>query len=297
VRQLCANQGQRGSLGAEQRTVTDIARPPRIEVENGLYHVVARGNERKTIYRDDTDRERFLEIVGIVVARYGWRVLTYCLMSNHYHLLVQTPRANLARGMRQLNGVYAQSFNRRHGRDGHLFQGRYSAVLVQADGHLRSAVRYIVRNPLRAGMCEQLEEWRWSSHQATIATTPAGFLATDVLLSYFGESRRGARDHYRALVDANENSPRPRHPLVDGDEEFIARHLALLHPSPEHPRAAVRPPAPPLAELVRSSADPSALARAHREHGYSMRQIAVHLGCGVTTIHRRIRAYEEAQAA
>ena len=90
MRQLCVNRGQRGSLGAEQRTVTDIARPPRIEVENCLYHVVARGNERKTIYRDDTDRGRFLEIVGLVVARYGWCVLTYCLMSNHYHLLAQT---------------------------------------------------------------------------------------------------------------------------------------------------------------------------------------------------------------
>ena len=198
--------------------------------------------------------------------------------------------------MRQLNGVYAPSLNRRHGRDGHLLQGRYSAILVQADAHLRSAVRYIVRNPLRAGLCEQVEEWRWSSHQATIATSPAGFLATDVLLSYFGESRLAARERYRALVDANEDSPRPRHPLLDGDDDFIARHLALLQPSLEHPRPAVRPPAPPLAELVKSSADRSALARAHRKHGYSMRQIAVHLGCGVTTIHRRIRAYEEAQA-
>lgn len=125
----------------ETATVETIARAPRIEVENGIYHVVARGNERKAIYRDAADRERFLEILCLTVERYGWLALAYCLMGNHYHLLVETPRANLAKGMRQLNGVYAQSFNRRHGRDGHLFQGRYGARLVQADEHLLAVDR------------------------------------------------------------------------------------------------------------------------------------------------------------
>lgn len=129
-----------------------MARPPRLEIANGIYHVVARGNERAAIFWDDTDRGRFLELLAHVVHRYQWRVLAYCLMGNHYHLLVQTPEPNFARGMRQLNGVYAQRFNRRHGRVGHLLQGRYGARLVQEDGHLLAAVRYIVRNPVRAGL-------------------------------------------------------------------------------------------------------------------------------------------------
>lgn len=124
-----------------------MARPPRPLLPDGLYHVSARGNERATIYRDAGDRRLFLELLAKGVERYHWRILSYCLMTNHYHLLVQTPLANLSRGMRQLNGVYAQSFNRRHNRVGHLFQGRYQARVVQADAHLLSAMRYIVRTP------------------------------------------------------------------------------------------------------------------------------------------------------
>jgi putative transposase len=120
-------------------------------------------------------------------------------MSNHYHLLAQTPNANLARGMRELNGVYAQAFNRRHARVGHLFQGRYGALLVQANEHLLSAVRYILRNPVRAGLCDRVEDWPWSSHAATAGTRPPGFLATDVLLAFLHESRPRARALYLAL--------------------------------------------------------------------------------------------------
>lgn len=273
-------------------TVESIARAPRIEVENGIYHVVARGNERKAIFRDAADRERFLEILRLTVERYCWLALAYCLMGNHYHLLVETPKANLAKGMRQLNGVYAQSFNRRHGRDGHLFQGRYGARLVQADEHLLGAVRYIVRNPLRAGICTRLDEWPWSSHRATIGERPPGFLASERLLSFLGESRPSARASYLALVESEEKPPRPRHPLLDGDDSFIALHLARLDPSPEHPRAYLAPPRQPLNELLVSTADAAAIANAYREHGYSMREIASHLGCGLTTVHRRIRSQE-----
>jgi len=158
-------------------------------------------------------------------------------MGNHYHLLVETPKANLAKGMRQLNGVYAQTFNRRHRRDGHLFQGRYGARLVQADEHLLAVVRYIVRNPLRAGICTRLDDWPWSSHAATIGKRPPGFLTSERLLSFLGESRSSARASYLALVESEEKPPRPQHPLLEGDDSFIALHLARVDPSPEHPRA------------------------------------------------------------
>lgn len=273
-----------------------MSRPPRIEIANGIFHVVARGNERKPIYRDAADRERFLELLELAVKRYRWRVLCYCLMSNHYHLLVTTPEPNLARGMRELNGVYAQSFNRRHCRGGHLFQGRYKALLVQADEHLLASVRYIIRNPLRAGLCEQVAAWQWTSHQATIGARPAGFLASDELLSYLAPTRSAACLRYSALVEADCDLPGPAHPIVDGDDSFISSHLERVQPSPEHPRAHITPPRPPLHAIVTSQLDSAAIVHAHRDHGYSMRQIATHLDCGLTTIHRRIRAEETSQA-
>jgi REP element-mobilizing transposase RayT len=257
-----------------------------------VYHVVARGNERKAIYRDAADREHFLEILGVSAERCRWVVLAFCLMSNHYHLLVETPEANLARGMRHLNGVYAQAFNRRYGRDGHLFQGRYGAILVQADDHLLGAVRYILRNPLRAGMCERVEQWPWSSHAATTGARAPGLVAVDALLAHFGQTRARARARYLDLVGGEEDSVL-MHPLIDGEPGFVASALERLELSVEHPRAYVRPPRPPLGELVSDPADARAIVRAHREHAYSMRQIATHLGCGVTTVHRRIRSWEE----
>ena len=268
-----------------------MSRAPRIEVADGVYHVVARGNERKALFKDTVDRERFLEILELTIRRFRWQLLAYCLMTNHYHALVQTPEPNLARGMRQLNGAYAQTFNRRHGRDGHLFQGRYQARLVQTDEHLLSAVCYVVRNPLRARICERLEEWPWSSHHATIGTSPPGLVAVDVLLSHFGRPRQEGRARYRELVEI-ESASRPAHPIIDGDEGFIAMHLECVRPSPEYPRAHLTPPRRPLHELVTTSADVAGVAHAYLQHGYSMREIATHLGCGIATVHRRVRRHE-----
>lgn len=254
---------------------------------------MARGNERRSIYGDSADRERFLEVLALAPDRFDWRVLAYCLMSNHYHLLLQTPNANLARGMCQLNGVYAQSFNRRYGRDGHLFQGRYRARLVQANERLLATLRCIVRNPIRAGLCQRLEQWRWSSHLATIGAGPAGFIADEALLSFLGESRPQARARYLALVEAEEDPSPPSHPIIDGDACFVALHLERVRPNPEYPSSILRPPRPSLQGFVTSFADAAAIAHAYREHGYSMREIATHLCCGITTVHRRIRAHEQ----
>lgn len=271
-----------------------MSRLPRIEVENGVYHVVARGNERRSIFVGVADRECFLEVLAHAAARYRLAVLSYCLMDNHYHLLVRTPNANLARAMRQLNGVYAQSFNRRHGRVGHLFQGRYHARLVQTDAHLATAVRYIARNPVSAGMCMRVDEWCWSSHLRIMGARPAGFLAVRELLSYLADDPRAARAAYLALVtsDHGDGPPPGDHPLIEGDERYTTAHLERLERDPEYPRAALRPRQRPLSELVGAGTDATAIARANREHGYSIRQIAVHLGCGIATVHRRIRGVE-----
>ena len=150
-----------------------MARPLRVVFPGALYHVYARGNERRAIFGDRSDFARFLELLELAIARHAWVCHAYCFMSNHYHLLVETPRANLPAGMRHLNGCYSQDFNRRRNRVGHLFQGRYAAVLVEKQTGLLLVFRYIARNPVRARICQRPQDRRWSSYAATIGDKPA----------------------------------------------------------------------------------------------------------------------------
>jgi len=142
-----------------------MARPLRIEFPGAVYHVTSRGNARRKIYRDDEDREAFLATLAWVAERFGWRCHAYCLMDNHFHLLLETPQPNLSRGMRQLNGVYTQSFNRRHRKAGHLFQGRFKAILAEKDSYLLELARYIVLNPVRT---------RWSGRRNAMPGAATG---------------------------------------------------------------------------------------------------------------------------
>src|SRR5882724_1159736 len=144
-----------------------MARPLRIEYDGALYHVTSRGNDRKAIFKDDRDRELFLNTLAQVTERFHWICHAYCLMNNHYHLVIETPDGNLSKGMRQLNGVYTQSFNRRHRRVGHLFQGRFKAILVERESHLLELCRYIVFNPARIKSSAKASTWAWSSYRAT----------------------------------------------------------------------------------------------------------------------------------
>jgi putative transposase len=141
-----------------------MPRGPRQETSEFPLHVTARGNARQAIFVDDADREHYLRALGQVVRRERWRCLAFCLMPNHVHLLVETPEANLGVGMHRLQGGYAQAFNRRHNRVGHLFQGPYGASMVKDEGHLWMTVAYIARNPVTAGLCDDPRKWRWSSH-------------------------------------------------------------------------------------------------------------------------------------
>src|SRR3989304_9487258 len=178
-----------------------MSRPLRLEYPGAVYHLTSRGNARQEIFLDDTDRELFLSPLSHVISRYGWLCPAYCLMDNHYHLLIETPKPNLSSGMRQLNGVYTQSFNRRHRRVGHIFQGRYKAILVEKEAHLLELCRYVVLNPLRVDPGARVENWCWSSYLATAGLAPVPeFLTVDWVLRQFGRTRGEAQARYRAFV-------------------------------------------------------------------------------------------------
>ncbi|MFZ6768241.1 transposase [Undibacterium sp. Di26W] len=159
-----------------------------------LDHYTSRGDRREDIYLDDDDRQEWLTVLAEVCDRFNWVVHAYCEMSNHYHLLVETLDGNLSRGMRQLNGLYTQRFNRRHKQVGHLFQGRYKAILIQKEAHLLELTRYIILNPVRAGMVSLPEQWHWSSYDFCVRDQHAPpWLDTDWLLGQFGVKRKQAR--------------------------------------------------------------------------------------------------------
>ncbi len=189
-----------GGAGGALGVVWVMARPHRENVEGGLYHVYARGNAKARIYMDNYDRGAYLALLGRVTTGVRWRCLSYCLMENHVHLLLETPYANLSKGMQQLHGRYAQAFNARHGRVGHLFQGRYGAVRAKSDQQLLAVVAYIARNPVEAGLCQRPSEWPWSSHHAVLAGTGPRWLDIRRLLTHF-EDGSDAMKRYVAYVD------------------------------------------------------------------------------------------------
>jgi REP element-mobilizing transposase RayT len=181
-----------------------MPRKPRENLEGGAYHVYARGNARGRIYRDDTDRRNYLWMLERVVARQRWACLAYCLMDNHVHLLVETPDANLSSGMQWLHGGYAQLFNARHDRDGHVFQGRYGAVRVRSEAQMCAAAAYIARNPVEAELCNAPAEWPWSSYRRVAARSTPAWLDVDRLFSFFGSDPDIALRRYSEMSNGVE---------------------------------------------------------------------------------------------
>lgn len=180
---------------------TNVPRRPREEMAGGVFHVYARGVDKCNIYRADEDRHFYLRLFGAVVERQRWMCLAYCLMPNHVHLLVCTPEPNLGVGMRLIHGPYAQGFNTRYGRVGHLFQGRYGAVRVTDDAQLGTTVGYIAANPVMAGLTLDPSGWRWSSHRALVGLDKApSWLAVSDLMGLLSAQGGDGVTRYRELV-------------------------------------------------------------------------------------------------
>ncbi|MBU2509011.1 MAG: transposase [Patescibacteria group bacterium] len=210
-----------------------MPRPPRIEYPGALYHITSRGNEKKNIYTYDQDRMTFLDILHDATDEYNWICHAYCLLNNHYHILIETPDANLSAGMKQLNGNYAQIYNKTHSRVGHLFGGRFGSIIIEKDPHLFEVARYVVLNPVRAGLVDQPKNWIWSSYHATagLDKTP-DFLNTKWTLELFSNSEKKAREEYKYFVSDGIKASSPFKSLVKdpilGSRQFkdkIKKHI------------------------------------------------------------------------
>lgn len=280
-----------------------MARPLRIEYPGAVYHITSRGNEKKAVFKDDSDRAVFLKILAQVNKRYNWICHAYCLMDNHYHLLIETPDGNLSIGMRQLNGVYTQSFNRRHRRTGHLFQGRYKAILIQKDSHLLEVCRYIVLNPVRARISQNPGAWEWSSYKATSGRGNLHLCLTiDWVIGQFSTNRKKAQNKYRQFVqqgigkesiwtDVKAQAVLGEDNFTDEFIDYLKKHKDITD-IPKSQRYLNRP----LLEKIFSEdmtgdkrKRDKKIVEATGKYGYTQREVADNLKMHFTSVSRIIR--------
>lgn len=289
-----------------------MARPLRIEFPGAVYHVASRGNGRQRVFLDDGDREAFLDAVEKGASRYRFIVHAYCLMDNHYHLVIETPGANLSLGMQRINGAYTQGFNRRHGACGHLFQGRFKAVLVERESHLLEVCRYVVLNPVRAKRVKRAGDWAWSSYRATAGEAPCpGYLSVTWVLSRFHRERARAKLLYKRFVAQGlrkKGSPfeAVAAQMVLGTPEYVEKLRDRTEASREvreHPRFQRSAGRPPVEKIVgkRGAVGRAVLAKqvreAHTVHGYTLAEIANHIGVHYATAGRLLKlANDDAQS-
>jgi putative transposase len=274
-----------------------MARPLRIEFAGALYHVTARGDRQEDIYLTDTDRIVFLEILGQVVERFNWLVHAYCLTDNHYHLLIETPDGNLGQGMRQLNGVYTQTSNRNNQRVGHVFQGRYKAILVQRDAYLLELCRYIVLNPVRARMVKNEKAWPWSSYRDTAGyRQPPEWLHIEWLLAAFASRLSRAQEKYQQFVSEGKDQSSPweqlRNQVFLGSEAFVSDLQYKIRRDKdlsEIPKSQTRPKAKSLDYYARRASNRNeAILASYNSGGYSMKEIGDYHGLHYSWISRVI---------
>lgn len=278
-----------------------MARPLRIEFSGALYHITARGNARQDIYLTYDDRQQFLKLLQRACDRYQWQCHAYCLMSNHYHLLVETQAPTLSKGMKYINGTYTQAFNRRHKRVGHVFQGRFKGILVDKDSYLLELSRYIVLNPVRARIVRSAKDWPWSSYRATSGQTKAhALLTTDWILSNFGRSRKIAQEKYKAFVQNGKNQTCPWESLKNqiylGPDKFVEKMQLKISPEQslkDIPKPQKSSPVKPLTFYKgKYKIRNKAMAEAYRSGHYTLVEVGAEFGVSYATVSRAVKEYE-----
>jgi len=281
-----------------------MARPLRIEFPGANYHITSRGNARQKIFIDDRDRRCFLSVLSHVTERSRWLVYAYCLMPNHYHLLLEITDKSLSSGMRLLNGVYSQRFNKNHNRVGHLLQGRFKSIIVDKESYRLELCRYIVLNPVRAGIASSPGDWKWSSYRAMMGQDPRPtFLRTEPILSLFGSSLAKARQSYARFVAGGVGGRPPWEDLQGGiylgDDQFVKQVGSLLNEKREN-REIIRKERfgdRPALELLLPREKPrpidakivEAVCTARDDYGYSLKEIADFLCVHSSTLTKAIQ--------
>ena len=277
-----------------------MARPLRIEYDGAVYHLTSRGNERKPIFKDDADRNVFLSTLHKVNQRYNWICHAYCLMDNHYHLIIETPDGNLSKGMRQLNGLYTQTFNKRHERTGHIFQGRYKAILIQKESHLLEVCRYVVLNPVRAKAVKNVEDWKWSNYRAIVGKDKSHpCLTTEWILGQFAKQKRTAEKRYKEFVGAKIGEKGiwkdVKGQSILGSDKFVEKLTGYIkgHEDikeiPKSQRYINRPALKEIfiREMLLNKRNRNIhIKEAVNKYGYSQKEVADYLGLYYTTISR-----------
>jgi putative transposase len=284
-----------------------MARPLRIQFPGAIYHITSRGNNKANIFLSNKDRDCFLEILSSTVERYQWICHSYCLMDNHYHLLIETINPNLSKGMRQLNGIYTQTFNYIHRKVGHIFQGRFKSILVEQETYLLTLCGYIVLNPVRAGMVEHPQQWPWSSYNATMgAVEKQSFLSTEWILSQFDATGDiiKARETYRDFVLTGEEAESPwsslRSHFILGSDKYakeIEQYITENKEKREHPvreRYVNRPDLKDIFRTVKTRIERNEkIYKAHVTYSYSQAEIAYFLGIHYSTVSVGIKTFEK----
>jgi len=285
-----------------------MARPLRVEYPGALYHITARGNVRQSIFLGPEDRNKFLGTLNSVINRTDWICHSYVLMDNHYHLLTETPKPNLSRGMRQLNGVYTQYFNRQHHRVGHLFQGRFKSLLVEKDSYLLDLCRYLLRNPIRSKLVRRPEDYHWSSYKALIGREKCPeFLKTEWIISQFDEDKDRAVKQFKKYIASGEDKAFPSEDiagqLILGSKKFIdniKKYLpgSFLKINSEIPKQQSYVSRMDLDEIFQRGfrsgrTRDDLIYMAFREYDYYQKEIADYLGIHYATISRAIKKMEE----
>ena len=282
-----------------------MTRPLRIEYPGALHHVMSRGDNKQGIFLNDHDCERFFDIYSDIVDRLGWATFAWCLMGNHFHLVVETPDPNLSEGMRLLNGIYTQYFNKNHGRVGHLFQGRFRSIVVEKNRYLLELIRYVVLNPVRSGRIDAPGDWRWSSYRATAGLEECpdwfdpGWILELVSEGVGGrESRRRQYIEFIAqgMLKEEDIMDKVRQQIYLGDESFIESVQFKCPPDgtdPDIVNEQRRKPMSFLQEYLRGYRDRrEAMARAYLEGGFSQAEISKHFGVHYSTISKAVRDYK-----
>jgi REP element-mobilizing transposase RayT len=275
-----------------------MSRPIRIEVPGAVYHVTSRGQGQQPIFQDDEDRQFFVEWLGKIVQRFHWQCHAYCLLLDHYHLVIETTQANLSAGMRELNGSYTQRYNRRYARHGPVMQGRFKAILLERESFLLPVCRHVLLNPLRlsGNRARQLEKYRWSSYLttaglATGSADPVPGLSMEGLLAEFGKRKKRASERFQEYVKQGIGQSAPwaqvQRQILLGSDAFVSRMQALMTIEAKVKPKIERPSLKKIFAKVKDRGGRNeAIRKANREYLYRLHEIGSFIGLHLSTVSK-----------